>query len=359
MDRFDEVESLDTGALRRLLAEGSAQERVWAAWALGLRLGSQARPELARASRQEPDPGTRRHLLVILAGYRDLDLLAVMARDDPDTYVRASACQYLAQVAPEDSAVRALLRERLTADPSTTVRHTVIQHLPDVGPEDLKWASRAAEDEDLELRSAALDVLFRLGPRAGGLLRERAEREPDTTLRGTAQRRWLEAAGALAVLEACVRLPVDRAAEVLHRLAREGRTFGWAQLPPIAAREVPALDEVLLDCLRKEKAPTEVRQWWEDLVLRASAFKGPEHAGTGPRNLAWRVCPLLVEALRPLPWDSLPRREQARLDQVRQYLEEQLALEARDDIEEDLYEDEDGWAPRPDNALLELLRQRS
>lgn len=66
-----------------------------------------------------------------------------------------------------------------------------------------------------------------------------------------------------------------------------------------------------------------------------------------------------VEALRPLPWDSLPRREQARLAQVRQYLEEQLALEARDDIEEDLYEDEDGWAPRPGNALLELLRQRS
>lgn len=353
------MEALDTGALRRLLAEGSAQERVWAAWALGLRLGSQARPELARASRQEPDPGTRRHLLVILAGYRDLDLLAVMARDDPDAYVRASACQYLAQVAPDDPAVRALLRERLTADPSTTVRHTVIQHLPDVGPEDLKWASRAAEDADLEFRSAALEVLFRLVPQAMVFLRGRAEREPDTTLRGTAQRRWLEAAGAPALLEACVQLPVDRAAELLSLLASEGRTFGWAQLAPIAAREVPALDEVLLDCLRKERVPTEARLWWEELVLRASAFKGPEHAGTRPRDLAWTVYPLLVEALRPLPWESLPRREQARLAQVRQYLEEELAQEDEEDLEEELYEDEDGWAPRPDFALLELLRQRA
>jgi HEAT repeat protein len=353
MDRFDEVEALDTESLRGLLTKGSAQERVWAAWALGLRLGSQAWPELARASRQEPDPGTRRHLLVILAGYRDIDLLAVMARDDPDGYVRASACQYLAQVAPDDPAVRALLRERLTADPFTPVRYTVIQHLTDVRPEDLPWAARAARDEDFELRSAALDVLVRMGPRATAMLRERASQEPDSTLRQAAMRKWLEAAGVPELLSACVTLPVDRAAEVLRLLAGEVPELSWARLAPIAARQEPKLDMLLLDFLQGKAVPTEARLWLEDLLLRA--FERRDWVTF--TQCGWKAYPLLTEALRALPWEELPRREQARLAQVRQYLEEELPQEDTD--EECFYEDEDCWGPRRDRELLELLRKHS
>ncbi len=359
MDRFDEVEALDTDALRRLLTEGTERERVWAAWALGLRLGTQARPDLARASRREPDPGARRHLAVLLAGYRDLDLLAVMARHDPDGYVRASACQYLATVAPDSPAVRALLRERLAADTFPPVRSTILQHLLGVGEEDIAELARAAADTELEVRSAALEALSRLGARAAPVLCERFRDESDFRLREALLRQWSAAADALALLEECVLLPVERAREVLDLLARREHTFEWERLAPLATRREAVLDVAVLRCLRRQEASAEVREWWADLILRG--YDPWAHLPTcEAARLALRF---LVEALRPLRGEALGLGERERLARVREYLE---ALRAPDpdeedseDDEEDLYEDEEGWGPGPVSELLELLRQHS
>lgn len=355
MDRFEEVDALDTDALRRLLTEGAERERVWAAWALSLRLGTQAWPELVWASRSEPDPGARRHLVVLLAGYRDMELLAVMARHDPDGYVRASACQYLAVLAPDSPAVRVLLRERLE-DAFPAVRVAIVQYLRVPDGEDLGWVARAAADADPEVRSAAVDALSRLGARAVPVLRERFRGEPDSGLRRSLLRGWLEAADALALLEDCALLPVDRAGEVLDLLASLKLTFEWERLAPIAARGEPVLDLSVLACLRQEGAPAEARMWWEDLVLRGYRTTRPR----GAYEVGFRALCLLLKALPPLRWEALSAAERERLDRVRAVLEDVCAEdETSDEDEEDLYEDDEGWGPGPESELLELLRQRA
>jgi hypothetical protein len=105
-ETFEAVRALDDAALRELLAQGRPEQRVWAIWALALRAG-EAAGAFARGQAQQPDPGVRRTLAVILASHGELDLLIELARRDPVPAVRASALQLGARllaggpVAPE------------------------------------------------------------------------------------------------------------------------------------------------------------------------------------------------------------------------------------------------------------------
>ena len=124
---FTEVLDLDLGEKRALLRAGDAVERVWAAWALGLELGAAGRQEILDALQDDPSPGARRQILVVLAGLGERLALRVFAESDPDGHVRATALQYLARTsAPEDAEVREALVEQLFADQAAVVRRTIL-----------------------------------------------------------------------------------------------------------------------------------------------------------------------------------------------------------------------------------------
>jgi len=95
---YTDVARLDSTTQRHLLQHGDAVERVWAAWALGTALGAQSVPDLLSSLQDSPAPGTRRHLLIVLAGLGERHVLRIFAHDDPDDYVRATACQYLLRI---------------------------------------------------------------------------------------------------------------------------------------------------------------------------------------------------------------------------------------------------------------------
>src|SRR5258706_9012200 len=95
IDRFEDVRSLTDEELRTLLDRGRPEERVWAIWALALRSADIA--ELG--ARNEPDPGVRRNLAVVLAGHGQLDLLVALAKRDPAPEVRAAAMQLVTRFA--------------------------------------------------------------------------------------------------------------------------------------------------------------------------------------------------------------------------------------------------------------------
>jgi hypothetical protein len=209
----------------------------------------------------------------------------------------------------------------------------------------------------VEVRSAALDALSRLGARAVPVLRERFRVEPDARLRETLLRRWSAIEDPLALLEDCGLLSTERAREVLVLLARQEHTFDWERLAPLASRRESVLDVAVLRCLRRQGAPAEAREWWADLFLRGYQ-PGATHATGDAAGVALRF---LVEALRPLRLEELGLREREGLGRVREYLEDACAsdpdAEDSDDEEEDLYEDEEGWGPGPASELLEWLRR--
>ena len=64
---FCDTLRIDEKALERLLGSSDSVERVWAVWALGLRVSEEART-LAQHLAGEPAPGVRRALAVVLAG---------------------------------------------------------------------------------------------------------------------------------------------------------------------------------------------------------------------------------------------------------------------------------------------------
>lgn len=90
-----DVASLPEPEQRSLLQAADPVERVWATWALALRLGAHSVPALRGALDAEPTPGLRCQLVVVLAGLGQRDLVRGLATDDPDATVRATACQYV------------------------------------------------------------------------------------------------------------------------------------------------------------------------------------------------------------------------------------------------------------------------
>jgi len=174
---FREVIELDDGSLRSLLTSGEAPERVWAAWALGLRRFG----ELPAITRHEPSPGVRRHLVIVLLGLGERDAVAAMLANDPDPYVRASACLHLARVvARDDDSLVDLLVSRAGLDSSALVRVALAQGASADSPKRIEDAlATMLEDGDREVRLATVDALARGGTRNLDRLQRRLSCEQD------------------------------------------------------------------------------------------------------------------------------------------------------------------------------------
>jgi hypothetical protein len=122
---LDDVLRSSTVVVEDLLREGDVQERVWAAWALGMREPARGGRVLEITLAHEMDAGVRRHLLVVLAGVGRNACIAQAASRDADADVRATATRLLARLAePEDAGAYDLICAR-TIDIAWQVRCAV------------------------------------------------------------------------------------------------------------------------------------------------------------------------------------------------------------------------------------------
>jgi hypothetical protein len=360
MERFEDVQSLETEALRRLLDTGSTNERIWAAWTLGLRMGTSARPELLQASRREPDPGARRHLLVTLAGFKEIDALAAFARHDPDGFVRAAACHFLAAVSPPgDPAVHQLLMERLGQDPFAEVRLTIIRALKPSRDDDAGLLERLLEDPEPEIRAAAVEAFSGEGWYFTELLRMRVLVEQDPELRRRWLQRWQELEGYGALLAFAAAQPVPLALEIFAlRGGREGQ-LDWETLAPLTAREEGDFEAYVLEWLKVRGAPAAAREWLLSLAQRDTRSREPSEHGTFKAwQAAWTARRLLLEALEGLHGEDLGEWEWQLLSGLQEMLEATPSLDDEDSQEEYFDEEEDAWVygPSAEARLLERLQ---
>jgi len=155
-DDYESVNNLDTADQLSLLHQGDAVERVWTAWSIALRLGPRAIPELRDCLESSPSPGTRRHLIVVLAGLGERSIPESCATQDPDEFVRSTGARYLIRTSV--SPIKLDLLDQLLDDPSPIVRTTVVQeigkswdHLPSNRIEKL------INDPDPEVRHVAIE----------------------------------------------------------------------------------------------------------------------------------------------------------------------------------------------------------
>jgi hypothetical protein len=234
LSSYDSVARLSLEELRRLLESGDAPERLWSAWAIALRLGSEATPLLTQMERRGLPEGTKRHLLVVLAGLGQRDLLLTIANEDPSESVAATATTLYLRTAPspneraavdfavqqlragrtaarvavlaEDEAGRVMvpLPERLASlrDPEFVVRRACLTGLAVRPGCDQEPVARAlvelfVTELELDVRRQCVALIPRSSLRE--LFRAVAERRPSTV--GDALRLVFEQFGALTWLE--------------------------------------------------------------------------------------------------------------------------------------------------------------
>jgi hypothetical protein len=158
---FQEVAALDSAAQRHLLLNGEPTERVWAAWALGVQFGKTINPDLIASIEQSPHPGTRRQLIVMLAGHGEHSILKALAQHDPDEYVRATACQYLIQTAQaNDTQLEELLMRSLNTDQAIVCQAILTGAKTGYPRLSQKMLTPFLNHPDLETRYVALTALL-------------------------------------------------------------------------------------------------------------------------------------------------------------------------------------------------------
>lgn len=161
LNSYSDVFALNEVELRALLASGDEPVRVWVSWALGIKLNDAKCPlNIESLLSTEPSPGVRQNLLVFLAGNGNYDLLEVYARTDPNTDVRAAACNLIARVAEDIRERNVLLEEILTTDLSNTVQATILNGAArDHRPIAIEVIRKIITNENSNLQSIALDVI--------------------------------------------------------------------------------------------------------------------------------------------------------------------------------------------------------
>lgn len=322
VDTFEQVAALPVERLEQLLQQGAPRERVWAAWALALRSATELPPEVARSAHEAPDPGVRRHLVVLLAGDGRREALRVLAEGDPDEHVRATACQHLARLtAPDDRAGLAFLVHRLS-DPSAHVRQAALRFLPDPLVEPLGAAfARALADPEDETRHEAGHRLMQWAEEHRApfpsALRERLDHEPDPALRGEWLAAWYAQAGPVPLLTAARGWPGPWLLQVLHLCRERHARAPWSSLEPLA-RRTPLEVSPLLAELLQPPLPSAARTWLATCALAGWALEAPHERAT------WRLTVLytLLHALEPLSPGEPPDEERTALAALARRLRE-------------------------------------
>lgn len=297
LNAFDDGLALEPQALRALLLGGNAQERVWAAWALGLRLGGAFTTEATAQSRREPDPGVRRHLVVLLAGLQEGTAIRTIAANDPDPYVRATAHRYAVQTIGSDAFATAL--SAATSDSSEIVREECVRVLAGRWPSSrLHDLIGLLADRAIGVRQAAMDRLSEHTLVQSDLpaLMRRAIEEPDPDLRHRLVIRVVEAAGAGALALALPDQPVSNLVELLDHMHSSGLRMSWNELATLTTRGIPSLDRRILQLLRDTEGADLL--WLARCAVRALAWPPPRNRIEA--DVAWDVRVVADAARRAL-----------------------------------------------------------
>jgi len=239
---FSDVERLDPEALKALLVEGEPPERVWAAWALGLRHHEGFARDLRATVAEEPHAGVRRHLVVVLAGAGESRSVRTLAVHDPDERVRATALQYVARLAgAKDQDANDLLAEVLARGAPLLQLGCIAGLRADAPP--ALWAAAVAcvSSADRDLRWAAYEAVMRHGAFAHPapvLARDFLNREPERSTRASALRLLHEQAGseALRHLVDDDRLDARVLPETVDALQEYAVRLEWAEVEKLFAR---------------------------------------------------------------------------------------------------------------------------
>ncbi len=259
-ESYEAVRELDPDALRRLLTDGDRVERVWAAWALMAILGGQAAPDILASGDISRSAGTRRQLLVILAGMGEQLIIRILAEGDPSSVVRASGCQYLLQTwQPGDAETVRFLRFCLFADPAPEVRDeilksTALEHLG-LGIAELV---SLAHDPSEQVRGRVVSLVrerFAPADIAGSGLYKRLAVEDRRDLLLEIGRLALQSEGAERVLAAAEAQTEDGAVTLLDLLVEAKARFPWPPLNGLASRRDPAIDLMVLRLLAPGSGP--------------------------------------------------------------------------------------------------------
>ncbi|MBL8945374.1 MAG: hypothetical protein JNK45_19575 [Myxococcales bacterium] len=161
-DGVDDVAAAPRHVVLRLLQEGDAPQRVWAAWVLAMRGGVAAMPRLRRMFDEDDDIGVRRHLLVVLVGLGERALLGTVAGGDRSPLLRGEGTRYLARLAePDDLGTYDLVLSRVL-DIAWSVRATVAAELRSDAPPDVARAAMGLLfDPDLDVRRVLVERIER------------------------------------------------------------------------------------------------------------------------------------------------------------------------------------------------------
>lgn len=278
---YADVSILDEDQLRVLLAQGDEPVKVWAAWALGIKLNNAGIPDEIRGMMKgEPSPGIRQNMLVFLAGNGNGDILETFARADPNANVRAAACNLIGRVAKNVRERNPLLEELLVVDDSSEVHATILNS----AIRDRRIISNGAlrhviKHHKKELQKSALDVIL--------TTRDSVEHGVDVApeLKGWAKfvHSQVFEQYCCVCLKYCGAEFVLLLADIRHELAtipinlliKMGFRTDWMHLKKLAARSDVGTVALALNLLNDDK-PEDTVEWLLE-VLRENIPNGYEY----------------------------------------------------------------------------------
>jgi hypothetical protein len=256
---FADVCALAPDARDQLLVTGAPIERLWSAWALGLATQRGAADRVEAATFAEPNPGLRRHFVVVLAGMSRCHALEALALHDPAPLVRATALQYLTRLAPAMPALWGLIAARLDAEPGADGRRAILETAPAEPVPALREPAlaRLADDAD-DVRAEAMDLAARWAQVDGSLVLDlwRRDRPPFGARVALTRRRllatWLARDGLRVVVEALAAVNNVAAALDVVAMADAAGTIGWRDIEPLTAIGGAEIRDTIVHAMRHD-----------------------------------------------------------------------------------------------------------
>jgi hypothetical protein len=298
LDSYEDVRQLDEPALRALLEHGRPEQRVWAIWALALRSVAHV-GEIVH--HEDPDPGVRRNLAIVLAGHGELELLVALAHRDPAPEVRAAAMQLVARLAIDGALNAELVVERTLAD-GPEVKIAVLGTIFDQAPRWLvELALRLLGDRDADVRYEAFEALVRAGelPHALMWLEEAPESEARLALM-----RW----SARGNVRACAERLATSSRRLRRMLVESVRAPAWPDLAPaidadptllraLLQRDLRELDRVPLAPLVRATLADDRGGWLGAIRTRLAALEAAPDDVAGDLPALYELCAKRVAEL--------------------------------------------------------------
>nr|MDQ3034966.1 hypothetical protein [Myxococcota bacterium] len=225
-------------------ASDDPSTRVRAAWTMAVRVGATALPELREGPATEPSIGVRRHLLAVVEGLQETALVEAIAQSEPDPRLRATACALIARRFPSDRASVPAIVDRLATETDPSVLLALVQALPPGTPPLIDAGCTALlRRPEPDLRIAIYERHIATGGSLANALHDPLARE-SPEVRGRILDAWSARSGPRAVIRGVHDAPVAIAADALVRAS--AGAIEWSDVAPLAARNLPALDTLLL-----------------------------------------------------------------------------------------------------------------